>query len=97
MNLDLSKTFSFGLPADNAAEEATRGDSNRSQRERNGRRFFQRLTDRGYGLTFSVDVFNLLNHTNFGEFNGVVTSPLFGRPNRSNDARRINLGVSLSF
>jgi hypothetical protein len=97
VNLDLSKTFSFGLPADNAAEEATGGDSNRSQRERNGRRFFQRLSDRRYGLTFSVDVFNLLNHTNFGEFNGVVTSPLFGRPNRANDARRINLGVSLSF
>jgi len=97
VNLNLSKTFNFGLPASSTAEEANSGDSNRSERERNWRGFFPGLTDRRYGLTFSLDVFNLLNHTNFGEFNGVVTSPLFGRPNRANDARRIHLGVSLSF
>lgn len=52
---------------------------------------------RHYGLTFSVDIYNLLNHTNFGEFNGVVTAPLFGRPNSADDPRRINLGVRFSF
>jgi len=97
MNLNLSKTFSFGLPANSGTEKANGGDSNRSEQQRNRRGFFQGLTDRRYGLTFSLDVFNLLNHTNFGEFNAVVTSPLFGRPNRANDARRIHLGVSLSF
>jgi hypothetical protein len=95
VNLNLSKTLSLGLPANRAAEDG--GDSNKSERERNRRGFFPGLTDRRYGLTFSLDVFNLLNHTNFGEFNGVVTSPLFGRSNRANDPRRIHLGVSLSF
>ena len=97
VNLNLSKTFSFGLPANSGAEKGNGGDSNRSEQQRIRRGFFQGLTDRRYGLTFSLDVFNLLNHTNLGEFNGVVTSPLFGRPNRANDARRIHLGVSLSF
>jgi hypothetical protein len=97
VNLNLSKTFTFGLPAGNAAAETAGVDPTKSPRQRNGHGPFQRLADRPYGLTFNLDVFNLLNHTNFGDFNGVVTSPLFGRPNRANDARRINLGVSLSF
>jgi hypothetical protein len=42
-------------------------------------------------------MFNVLNRTNFGEFNGVLSSPLFGRPNRANFGRRIYLGVSLNF
>lgn len=84
LNLNVSKTFGFG------PENASR-DNCQSGRLRCG------FVNRRYGLTFSMDVFNLLNHTNFGEFNGVLSSPLFGRPNRANDARRINLGVSLSF
>jgi hypothetical protein len=97
VNLNLSKTFTFGLPAAGAATETAGLGPGTSQSQQNGRGPFQRLTDRRYGLTFNLDVFNLLNHTNFGEFNGVVTSPLFGRPNRANDARRMHLGVSLSF
>jgi len=84
LNLNISRTFGFG------PEKASR-DNCQSGRLRCG--FF----DRRYGLTFGADVFNLLNRTNFGEFNGVLSSPFFGRPNRANDARRINLGVSLSF
>ena len=97
VNLNISKTVSYGLPSQGAAEQTSTSDSRGWQHERNGRGFFQRLTDRRYAVTFSLDVFNLLNHTNFGEFNDVVTSPLFGQPNHANDARRINLGVSLSF
>lgn len=97
VDLNLSKTFSYGLPPHSAADESSKRDSFSWKHERNERGFFQRLTDRRYAVTFSLDVFNLLNHTNFGEFNGVVTSPLFGLPNHANDARRINLGVSLSF
>ncbi|MGI9068900.1 MAG: carboxypeptidase regulatory-like domain-containing protein [Pyrinomonadaceae bacterium] len=95
VNLNVSKTLTYGLPADGT--EATASNSNSWQPARNGRGFFQRLRDRRYAVIFSLDIFNLLNHTNFGEFNGVVTSPLFGRPNHANDARRINLGISLSF
>lgn len=96
LNLNLSKTFSFGLAAEDATGKATGADLN-SPAARNGGRFFKRLTERRYGLTFSLEAFNLLNRANFGEFNGVVTSPLFGKPNRASDARRIHLGVSFSF
>ncbi|MBA3632658.1 MAG: TonB-dependent receptor [Acidobacteria bacterium] len=84
LNLNISRTFAFG------AENASR-DNCKSGKLRCG------FVNRRYGLTFSADVFNLLNRTNFGEFNGVLSSPFFGRPNRARDARRINLGVSLSF
>ncbi|HXG83405.1 MAG TPA: TonB-dependent receptor [Pyrinomonadaceae bacterium] len=84
LNLNVSRTFGFG------PENASR-DNCQAGRLRCG------LFNRRYGLTFSADIFNLLNRTNFGEFNGVLSSPFFGRPNRANDARRVNLGVSLSF
>jgi len=84
LNLNISRTFGFG------PENAGR-DNCQSGKLRCG------FLNRRYGLTFSADVFNLLNRTNFGEFNGVLSSPFFGRANRANDARRINLGVSLSF
>jgi len=97
VNLNLSKTFDFGLPSASSAAETAGVEPTKAQRHRNGHGPLQRLADRRYGLTFNLDVSNLLNHTNFGEFNTVVTSPLFGRPNRANDARRIHLGVSFSF
>jgi hypothetical protein len=84
LNLNVSRTFGFG------PENASR-DNCHVGRLRCG--FFNRR----YGLTFSADIFNLLNRTNFGEFNGVLSSPLFGRPNRANGSRFINTGVSLSF
>ena len=86
VNLSLSRTFRFGGV---------------SKETNDGRAFWPRLkggiTDRNYRLTFSIEASNLLNHTNFGAFNGVITSPLFGRPNSADDPRRINLGVRFSF
>ncbi len=84
LNLNISRTFGFG-PENPSRDNCQLG------RSRCG------FLNRSYGLTFGADVFNLLNRTNFGEFNGVLSSPFFGRPNRANDARRLNLGVSLSF
>jgi hypothetical protein len=84
LNLNVSKTFGFG------PEKAT-PDNCQAGRLRCG------VFNRRYGLTFSADMFNVLNRTNFGEFNGVLSSPLFGRPNRANFGRRIYLGVSLNF
>ncbi len=52
---------------------------------------------RSYALTLTADFSNLLNHTNFGAFNGILSTSLFGRPNYAEDARRINLGVTLGF
>jgi hypothetical protein len=60
-----------------------------------GRAFVAR--DRRRSLTLSVQIENLINHVNLGNFNGVLTSPLFGRSNYANDARRIYLGVEFRF
>src|SRR5260370_6826868 len=97
VNLSLSRTFSFG-----EVRKGVAGESPVVSKDRNdGRAFWPRLksgiTDRNYRLTFSIEASNLLNHTNFGAFNGVITSPLFGRPNIADDPRRINLGVRFSF
>jgi hypothetical protein len=92
LNLNASKTFVFGSETDNRNAPANQRNCSAgfSQRFRCG-------LDRRYGLTFSADVYNVLNHTNFSEFNNILTSPQFGRPNRAADARRLQLGVSLSF
>jgi hypothetical protein len=64
-----------------------------------------------YNLTFSVTVSNILNHTNLGQYNGVLTSSFFGRANRSGGggfgggffgggnggARRVDLGLRFNF
>jgi hypothetical protein len=42
-----------------------------------------RIPGKRYSLTFSVDVSNVLNHTNQGETIGNLTSPLFGLSNSS--------------
>jgi hypothetical protein len=101
LNASLSKTFSFNLPAPaSSGQQSTAG----------GRSLIP--TDEGAGnrtgvngtaearpmyLTFSVDVENMLNHTNLAGYNGVLTSSFFGRANRALEARRILLGVRLSF
>lgn len=90
VDLNLSKTFDFGGSSNNRDEDG-RGESSATHQKRN------RLRERAYSLTFSVDVFNLLNHTNFGDFEGVITSPLFGQPNSAEKPRRINLEVRFSF
>jgi hypothetical protein len=39
----------------------------------------------------------VVNAVNFTDFNGVVTSPLFGQPNRGFNPRRIELVARLGF
>jgi hypothetical protein len=59
----------------------------------------------GFGrVQLRVDVFNLLNHTNFGQPGGVVGSPAFGRITNTRfpagdtgSSRQIQLGVNLEF
>ncbi|MBI3651850.1 MAG: TonB-dependent receptor [Acidobacteria bacterium] len=50
-----------------------------------------------YNLTLDVRANNLLNHTNFNFFNGVLTSPFFGRANLSGQPRRIEASIRFSF
>ena len=44
-----------------------------------------------------VNAENLTNRVNFADFNGVVTSPLFGTANRALNPRRIELTVRFAF
>ncbi|MCH8268754.1 MAG: carboxypeptidase regulatory-like domain-containing protein [Acidobacteria bacterium] len=40
---------------------------------------------------------NVLNHTNFTRFSGVLTSPFFGQPNSARSPREVEMGVRFSF
>ena len=46
-------------------------------------------------LTVSAE--NVTNRANFADFNGVITSPLFGLPNRALNPRRIELAARFGF
>jgi hypothetical protein len=52
---------------------------------------------RVYSLTLSANIENLINHTNFAGFNGVLRSPFFGKANRALGARRIDVGLRFAF
>ena len=81
--LNFSKSFSFGSGGD----ESVGSVFNRARRSVRG----------PYNLTFSTDIENFLNRTNFCDFNGVLPSPFFGRANCSEGALKIKLGMELSF
>jgi hypothetical protein len=49
------------------------------------------------GLAFNADVDNVFNRNRLVGTNGVITSPVFGTPNRSLSGRRITLGARYSF
>lgn len=51
----------------------------------------------GPTLTFSVNMQNVLNHANYRNYSGVLTSPFFGRPTAANNPRQIELGVRFNF
>jgi carboxypeptidase family protein/TonB-dependent receptor-like protein len=51
----------------------------------------------GPTATIFVNVQNLLNHTNFANYSGVLTSPFFGRANAALNPRQIELGVRFNF
>jgi len=48
-------------------------------------------------VIFSASAENLTNYVNFTDFNGVVTSPLFGLPNRALNPLRIELSARFAF
>lgn len=53
--------------------------------------------DRRYKLSFNARGSNVLNHTNVTGFNGVLSSPFFGRANGALAPRLIEMGVRFSF
>jgi hypothetical protein len=48
-------------------------------------------------MQISADIRNVLNHTNFGNYSGVMTSPFFGRPTSARNAREIQVGLRFNF
>jgi hypothetical protein len=52
---------------------------------------------RAYQLEFSIDAFNLLNHTNFKNYVGTLTSPFFGRATAANPPRQLQLSTRFHF
>jgi hypothetical protein len=52
---------------------------------------------RGPQLGFSISARNIFNRPQYGSFNGVITSPLFGRPVSAQNPRRVDVGMSFSF
>jgi hypothetical protein len=50
-----------------------------------------------YTVTFNVNFTNILNHTNLGPYNGVLTSPLFGLASSALQPRRIELAMRFNF
>jgi hypothetical protein len=52
---------------------------------------------RGPQMSISINLRNLLNHTNFTRYSGVLTSQNFGKANSASSPREIQLGVQFSF
>ena len=50
-----------------------------------------------YRIEFYAQVFNLLNHTNLGVFNGVQLSPYFGHATSAQPPRRMEVGMRMNF
>jgi hypothetical protein len=53
--------------------------------------------DKRWRLELYVAVTNVLNHTNFMGYSGVMTSPFFGEPTSAGAARKIELGARFGF
>ena len=51
----------------------------------------------GPELVLTLNVNNLFNHTNLGQFSGVQTSPFFGQANSARSPRELEVGVQINF
>jgi hypothetical protein len=59
--------------------------------------FYNGLAPTSRRLTILLSITNLLNHTNYAPFNGVLNSPFFGTANRALDKRRVTIGLRYDF
>jgi len=48
-------------------------------------------------MTFIVNLWNAFNHPQYQNYSGVMTSPFFGRPNRANNPRNVELAMRFAF
>ena len=50
-----------------------------------------------YSLTFQINVSNLFNRVNFGQYSGTLGSAFFGLPSSASSARQLNFDMRFSF
>ncbi len=62
-----------------------------------GRKLTLRGGDHPVEAEVGVDSFNVLNHANFNDYVGIITSPLFGQPNSALDGRQMQFSFSVRF
>jgi Carboxypeptidase regulatory-like domain len=62
-----------------------------------GRKLPLHLGERRVDAEIGVDSFNVLNHTNLGNYVGVITSPLFGTANAASDGRQMQFTLQARF
>ncbi|NOT64121.1 MAG: hypothetical protein HOP19_28230, partial [Acidobacteria bacterium] len=106
-SMRLSKSFSFGkrtlTAADRAAQRNDKGRATNPRVANKTEKVAAKATtgaDRETGrfnLQFSVQISNLFNRVNFGQFGGVLGSPYFGLPNSASGARAFELSTRFSF
>jgi hypothetical protein len=109
LNLNISRTFGFGPKLNDTAGGPPSGGQ---MRERGGfggsgnrgggggfggGGFGGGDSNNRYNLTLSINIQNLFNRTNLANFNGVLSSPLFGKANRAIGARRVEMALRFNF
>ncbi len=62
-----------------------------------GRKFTIQRGERKFNAEIGVDSFNVLNKTNFANYVGVITSPLFGQANSAFPGRQMQFTLQLHF
>ncbi len=62
-----------------------------------GRKLTIQRGERKIDADIGVDSFNVLNHANFSNYVGVITSPLFGQPNSAQDGRQMQFTLQVHF
>jgi hypothetical protein len=87
VSTSFSKTFHLGKSAgpknqDGSAGMAPAGDGGESSR---------------YSLDMSVNVMNMFNRVNFGQYGGVLATPFFGRPSSAGPARQLDFNLRFNF
>jgi hypothetical protein len=104
INLNLSKTFSFGKRDVSAAPAMSGGSGGMAGGSRGGMGggfgggMFGSSSESGrFHLQLSAQITNLLNRVNYGQYSGVLSSPYFGRSNSASSARQLEVGLRFSF
>ena len=93
LNLRLSWTKSFGR-----ASQAPRLSTVKVSRSSGGSFGSDiDLSEKRWGISPYIQVFNLLNHVNLTSYTGVQTSPFFQKATAALPGRRIELGMNFSF